>query len=99
MTDQYTGPDRRTISSDVHWTFKKELQLGHIISTVIFALTGLFYVTKMDQRIAIIETQVTAQKEKDSAQDKVYSEALQQIHAQMDRIDAKLDRLVERNGK
>lgn len=79
-----------------HWHLKKEIQLGHVISTFIFAMTGLFYVTKMDQRIAIIETQMVSQKDRAAQQDKTYAEALAQIHNQMDRMDSKLDRLVER---
>lgn len=79
-----------------HWHLKKEIQVGHVVTTLIFAMTGLIYVTKMDQRIAVIESQVAAQKERDMMQDKQHSEALSLIREQMNRMDGKLDRLVER---
>lgn len=79
-----------------HWHLKKEVQLGQIISIVVFGLTGLFYVTKMDQRIAVIESQMSVQKDRDMLQDRQHSEALALIREQMNRMDGKLDRLVER---
>ena len=96
MTDQYTGPDRRT-QTDTHWTFKKEVQIGQIISIAVFAITGLLYITKMDQRIAIIEDKVVAQKDRDAGQDKQFSETIAHMANQVDKMDSKLDRLVERS--
>lgn len=85
-----------TQTEQTHWHLKKEIQLGHVISTIIFAASGLFYVTKMDQRIAVIESQMVSQKDRDMMQDRQHSEALALIREQMKSMDGKLDRLVER---
>ena len=95
MSEQYSGPDRRT-QTDTHWTLKKEVQISQVISIVVFALTGLLYITKMDQRIAIIEDKVLAQKDRDDKQDARYSENMGHMNSQIDKIDSKLDRLIER---
>lgn len=67
------------------WHFKKEIQLTHVISTLVLVGAVLTYVSKIEQRLTIVETQLMAQHD---------AAVLQR--AQLDRIDAKLDRLIER---
>lgn len=78
---------------------KKEIQVGHVITTITLILTGLFFITKMDQRIALLEDRVLVQKERDANQDRQLAEAIIRLNAQMDRIDGKLDRIIERGPK
>jgi uncharacterized coiled-coil protein SlyX len=93
MSDAYDGPDRRAPQG---WHMKREIQLGHVLTTLTLVLTGVFFITKMDQRIALLEDKVSVQHERDANQDKVLSETLARFQAQFDRLDAKLDRLIER---
>jgi uncharacterized membrane protein YukC len=67
------------------WHLKKEIQIGQILSVLVMSITGLFYITKMDQRIAIVETQLAAQKDHNG-----------QVEKTLDKLDSKLDRLIER---
>ena len=67
------------------WHLKKEIQLGHILTTVTVAVSCIIYVNKIEQRVAVIEAQVAAQHE---------SAGL--LRAQLDKINDKLDRLIER---
>lgn len=70
------------------WHLKKEIQLGHLITTFSVALSAVFYINKIEQRLSVVETQVLAQRE---------SAAL--LRSQLERMDAKLDRLIERDHK
>ena len=70
------------------WHLKKEIQLSHLISTAVIAISAVLYISKIEQRLSVVETQVIAQRE---------SSAL--LRQQLERMDAKLDRLIERGGK
>lgn len=70
------------------WHLKKEIQLTHIISTLLLVGAVLTYVNKIEQRLTIVETQLLAQRDAAILQ-----------RAQLERMDAKLDRLIERGTK
>ncbi len=68
------------------WHLKKEIQVTHIVSTLMLVGAVFAYVSKIDQRLTIVETQLMAQREASIIQ-----------RAQLERMDAKLDRLIERS--
>ena len=68
------------------WHLKKEIQVTHIVSTLMLMGAVFAYVSKIDQRLTIVETQLIAQRE---------ASAVQRV--QLERMDAKLDRLIERS--
>ena len=70
------------------WHLKKEIQLSHVISTIVVIGAVLAYVSKIEQRLTIVETQLMAQHD---------AAVLQR--AQLEKMDAKLDRLIERGSK
>lgn len=78
------------------WHLKKEIQFGHIITTATVAVAALFYFTKIEERIALVEQQIIVQHDRDDRQDKANGEALQLIRQQLEKMDAKLDRALER---
>ena len=67
------------------WHLKKEIQVTHVVSTLLLVGAVFAYVSKIDQRLTIVETQLIAQRE---------ASAVQRV--QLERMDAKLDRLIER---
>lgn len=81
------------------WHIKREIQIGHLITTMSVAFSVIWYAGKLEQRIALVEQSVVAQRERDAAQDSAALQAYQQTRAQLDRIDAKLDRLIEARAK
>ena len=83
MTDKATEP-----SGLQGWHLKKEIQLGHLITTLTVAISAVVYVNKIEQRVAVVESQMLYQKETSSV-----------LRSQLDRINDKLDRLIERAGK
>jgi hypothetical protein len=48
---------------DNRWHLKKEIQLGHLITTFTVAISAVIYITKIEQRVAVVETQMSAQRE------------------------------------
>lgn len=84
---------------DGGWHLKREVQLGHIITTCTVLFSVIWYAGKLEQRIALVEQsqmQVTlAQKERDDRQDKLASDALAMLRQQLDRLEQKLDRVIE----
>jgi hypothetical protein len=68
------------------WHLKKEIQVTHIVSTLMLVGAVFAYVSKIDQRLTIVETQLMAQRDASMIQ-----------RAQLERMDAKLDRLIERS--
>jgi uncharacterized coiled-coil protein SlyX len=81
---------------NTHWTIKREVQLGHVISTILLAASAFGYITSMEKRIALIEDKIVMQKERDDRQDARYSENMGQMSMKIDKMDSKLDRLIER---
>ena len=67
------------------WHLKKEIQITHVFTTLTLVGAVFAYVQKVDQRLTIVETQLVAQREASVIQ-----------RAQLERMDAKLDRLIER---
>lgn len=68
------------------WHLKKEIQVTHVISTLLLIGAVFAYVGKIEQRLSIVETQLMAQRDAAVIQ-----------RAQLERMDAKLDRLIERS--
>lgn len=84
------------------WHLKREIQLSHILSTLAIAVSAAAYIVKMDQRLAVIESNmaeaVKYQTQRDAQQDDAARQADNLIREQLRSIDAKLDRLIERGN-
>jgi len=80
MSDQEKEPER--------WHLKKEIQLGHLITTVTVAVSAILYINKIEQRVAVVEVQVASQHDGAII-----------LRAQLEKINDKLDRLIERGNK
>lgn len=76
------------MSEPERWHLKKEIQITHVISTLLLVGAVFAYVNKIDQRLTIVETQLLAQRD-----------AAMVLRVQLERMDAKLDRLIERQPK
>ena len=78
------------------WHLKKEIQFGHIITTLTVAVAALFYFAEIEQRIALVEQQIAQQRERDDRQDKAVADALVLLRQQLEKMDVKLDKALER---
>jgi heme exporter protein D len=79
------------------WHLKREIQLGHVITTLTVALSAVLYIGRMEQRIALVEQHLRVQRERDERQDSAMQEKTLALSRQLERMEAKLDRLIERN--
>lgn len=70
------------------WHFKKEVQLGHLITTFTIAISVVVYINKIEERVSIVESQMANQKETGIL-----------FRLQLEKINDKLDRLIERGYK
>jgi len=74
------------------WRFKKEVSLADIITIVSAGAAVVYAYTTLDKRLAIIEAERTTEK--------VTITAFQnRIDARLDKMDEKLDRIIERQVK
>ena len=96
------GPDDcAPVRSSSHgWHFKKEIQLGHMITTASIIASVAIFVMKMEQRLAIAETQIAvqaaAQRDRDAKQDIEDVRLSQSIEKRLDKVENKLDTLIDR---
>ena len=72
-------------SEQAGWHLKKEIQVTHLISTITLGVAALVYVGEMKKDIEILKEARITQRE-----------TIQLLRSQLERMDAKLDRLVER---
>jgi hypothetical protein len=88
------------------WHSDRRIQIGHIISTIGLTVTMVVsivqvttYIGKLDGRVAVIEQQMAAQRERDERQDRDVLNAMQSIAARLDRLENKIDRIAEGQRK
>jgi hypothetical protein len=88
----YEGPNRRGAEG---WHLRKELNVGHMLTTL--ALLGGLAVTwsQLNVRIALIEKSIEQQSTVDKRQDETSREAFARVDARLSSMDSKLDKLVE----
>jgi hypothetical protein len=82
--------------SPPHWRFNKDISIADVISIVSAALALLYTYTTLDKRLELLERAVQTQAINDRRQDDDAVRAQARIDAQLQQINAKLDRLVER---
>jgi hypothetical protein len=70
------------------WQIKKEIELSQIITILVVAVSVSIYIGRIEQRVAILETQMEAKKESDA-----------NMRIALDKINEKLDRLIEKGQK
>ncbi len=78
------------------WSIKKEVTVGDLIA-ITFAISSVILAYgALDARLAKIEEFKAAQVSRDIAQDASAHQTKQDIADRLDRIEDKLDRLIER---
>ncbi len=86
-------------TGNTHWTFKKEIQLGHVFTTLTVAFSCFIYVSKIEARLSLVEqqtsTMASVQHERDDRQDKTNTDMMSLLRSQLERMEMKIDRIVE----
>lgn len=102
--ESWDGDDRR---SSRGWHLKKEISLGHLLTTATIAIAGLGYVLQNEKnhathaaRLDALQSIVIELKASDLRQDVKLDNAVSRIESQVNRVNDKLDRLIEQgNGR
>jgi hypothetical protein len=91
--EQYDGEDRRTPE---RWKIKKEVSLADLLSFACAALAVVYAYTTLDKRVTVVELSAIEQKAKNTIQDEEALRTQARIDVQLDRLNTKVDRLLER---
>lgn len=87
------------MSNETGWHLKKEIQLGHVLTTLALAVAMYGYIATMEKRITLLESQAAAQTAIDSRQDTEKQQAYEALFRQLTKLEDKLDRLIESDRK
>lgn len=86
-----------------HWTLKREISVGHIVTTISIVAMGLSYVIQNEKQHAVngsrldaLQSIVFELKQSDVRQDAKLEAAVARIETQIQRVDDKLDRILKR---
>jgi Tfp pilus assembly protein PilO len=82
--------------SDNGWHLDKKVPISIIVAMLAQFAGGLWFISKLDSRVGALEDRIASQRERDNLQDQQSASSLSLLRGQLDRMDAKLDRLVER---
>lgn len=99
---EYDGEERR---SNRGWHLKKEISLGHLLTTATIAIAGIGYVLQNEKshathaaRLDALQSIVIELKASDIRQDGKLDSAVARIEAQVNRLGDKMDRLIEQGN-
>lgn len=95
MTTKYEGDERRTPEPQ-GWHLKKEVNLSLIISVIGIAIACVTGYTDLKRDVALIQADLVGMHKKDIELAAEDDKNLVVIRAQYDRMEGKLDRLIER---
>jgi len=83
----------------VGWHLDKKVPLSIFVALAVQAVAGVLFVADTRSRVERLEqTRVDAQatqRERDERQDSQNAESFSQVRTQLEKMDAKLDRLIE----
>ena len=77
------------------WHLDRRLQITHILSTLSLGVGAVLYVGDIRKDVEVLKAQVVVQVSRDQRQDSDVAARQQDLQARLDRIDEKLDRLIE----
>lgn len=96
--DQWDGTDRRHAPG---WHLKREISVGHLLTTLSIAIAGLGYVMGNEKahathaaRLDALQAIVIELKASDLRQDTKLEAAVSRLEARFERMEDKLDRVL-----
>ena len=95
MTDEPMH-ERRTYSQNGQWHLDKKVPLSLICAMLIQAGMVILAIADIKKDVEILKTQMLAQHDRDDRQDKRGEDSTFLLRSQLEKIDSKIDRLVEK---
>lgn len=78
------------------WHLDKKVPLSLIFAMLLQAAMVIWAVADIKKDVEVLKAQATTQLARDDRQDKSVAEAVQQFVSRLERMDSKLDRLIEK---
>ena len=78
------------------WHLDKKVPLSLIFAMLIQAAMVIWAVADIKKDVEILKSRVATQQDRDDRQDKTLEEVVSRLQTQLERIDSKLDRLIEK---
>jgi hypothetical protein len=85
--------------NEEHWHLDKKVPLSLIFAMLVQAALVIWAVADIKKDVEILKTQMSTQHDRDERQDKSANDTYQRLSYQLEKMDAKLDRLVEKYQK
>ena len=81
---------------DENWHLDRKVPLTLIFAMLVQAGMVIWAVADIKKEVELLKAQTMMQRDRDERQDKSAAEAYQRLSYQLEKIDAKLDRLTEK---
>jgi len=81
------------------WHLDKKVPLSLIFAMLIQAAMVLWAVADIKKDVELLKAQVSAQRDRDDRQDRSLHDSVIVLRVQLEKIDTKLDRLIEKGQK
>lgn len=98
MTDHYTGEDRRA-PQEQGWHLDKKVPLSLIAAMVAQVVVVTMFFADIKRDVELLKADVNVLHQRDVAQEDDLKQAITTLQQHYARMDAKLDRLIERTLK
>lgn len=90
--EEYGGPERR----HEHWHLRKEINVGHMISTIMLMVAAFTWSSNIDKRVTVLETRQEQQSQQTT---EMRAELRTELRTLNDKLDKLIERELDRNGK
>jgi hypothetical protein len=84
---------------DHKWKIKRDISIADLLSFASAALAVIYAYTTLDKRLAVVENAISEQKVVDKRHEEELIRVQARIDMRLDKMDEKLDRLIQRGGK
>jgi Tfp pilus assembly protein PilO len=84
---------------DSGWHLDKKVPISLIVAMTVQLIGIVMYLAQMKQDIELLKQDTAALHVRDTANSDSMREAMRSVQEQFQRLDGKLDRLIERSGK
>ena len=89
--------DRRApVQQDNHWHLDKKVPLSLIFAMLVQAGMVVVAIADIKKDVEVLKAQSVTQHERDERQDKTLGDTIQLLRAQLEKMDQKLDRVLEK---
>jgi len=81
------------------WHLDKKVPISIILALLTQGVMGLWFIADIKKDVEVLKAQLLVQRDRDDRQDRTAGEAMTLVRQQLERVEAKLDRLIEKGNK